>query len=316
MLEDRDYMRQPAYNEPSFSHWLRWPNWSWTLVVLLVNIACFLVECAVSHHPLSFAPNNPFCEHYLALSLYGMKHGFVWQLLTYQFMHAGILHLAFNCWAIYVFGRILEELLGARNFILILLSSGVVGGLFQVLAAVLVPDMYDAPVVGASAGAFGLVAAFATLMPERELFMLLYFIIPVRMRAKTLLIVSAALACAGLLAPAVFDKLMGGNIANAAHLGGMVAGIIYIRKVIQGRWFHGQGVGIVPDPHPPVMPTASAPTFWRAKPVRSEMELSPDELLRTQVDPILDKISAHGLQSLTPREREILEKASGKLAKR
>jgi hypothetical protein len=49
---------------------------------------------------------------------------------------------------------------------------------------------------------------------------------------------------------------------------------------------------------------------------KPEAELTPDELLRTQVDPILDKISAHGLQSLSQREREILAKASGKLAKR
>jgi hypothetical protein len=46
------------------------------------------------------------------------------------------------------------------------------------------------------------------------------------------------------------------------------------------------------------------------------VDLSAEDLLKTQVDPILDKISAHGLNSLSPREREILEKASGKMAKR
>jgi hypothetical protein len=59
-----------------------------------------------------------------------------------------------------------------------------------------------------------------------------------------------------------------------------------------------------------------SPAFWRAKPAKFEADLSPDELLKTQVDPILDKISAHGLHSLTAREREILERASGKIAKR
>jgi len=314
MLEDRDYMRQPAYNEPSFSHWLRWPKWSWTLLLVLVNVVVFIGECAVSSRPLSFTPNNLFCNQYLALSLYGMKHGFVWQLLTYQFMHAGVLHLVFNCWAIYVFGRVLEELLGARNFLLIMLSSGVIGGLFQVFPTWVWPQLFgDGPVVGASAGAFGLVAAFATLFPERELFILLFFIIPLRLKAWTLLIASACLALWGVL---FSESFFGGHVANAAHLGGMFAGWLYVRKIIQGRWFHGQDAGVRPEPRPPVVPAAASPSFWRAKPAKPDMDVSPDELLKTQVDPILDKISAHGLQSLTQREREILERASGKLAKR
>ena len=60
-------------------------------------------------------PDNPFIYSYFALSLEGLKHGFVWQLLTYQFMHGGLFHILLNGWAIYVFGRAMEETLGPGN---------------------------------------------------------------------------------------------------------------------------------------------------------------------------------------------------------
>ncbi len=74
---------------------------------------------------------------YFALSVEGLRHGFVWQLLTYQFMHGGLLHLLLNCWAIYVFGREVEETLGRNSFLTLYFTSGVIGGLFQALAGVL-----------------------------------------------------------------------------------------------------------------------------------------------------------------------------------
>ena len=88
----------------------------------------------------------------------------------------------------------MKKRLGWKNFLTLYLSSGVIGGLCQVLAALLWPDLFGGPVVGASAGGFGLVAAFAVLFPERELTLLLFFIIPIRLTAKMLLILSAVLA--------------------------------------------------------------------------------------------------------------------------
>ena len=323
MLEDRDYMRQPAYDDvPGIGRLLKVHNWSWTVVLLAVNLLVFIVQCALSqqHLTLSLEPQNEFLDKYFALSLEGLKHGCLWQLFTYQFMHGSLMHILLNGWAIYVFGRILEDVVGGRNLLYIMLSSGVLGGLFQVAVAAYWPQ-FDGPVVGASAGAFGLVAAFATLFPERQLTMLLYFIIPLRLRAKTLLHVSVGIALGGLVLPNLFDHLMGAHVANAAHLGGMVMGVIYVRKIILGRWFRGQGLAYRHQSGYPVAPATpdfqpEPPKFWRARPVVPEAELSADELLKHQVDPILDKISAHGLQSLTAREREILELASGKLAKR
>ena len=311
-------MRRPAYDDgPGFGRLFRRPRWSWTLGLVLVNVAVFLAECAISSRPMALKPDNELCYQYLALSLNGLKHGYVWQLVTYQFMHASFQHILFNCWGLYVFGRVIEELLGARNFLIIMLSSGIVGGLFQSLSSLLWPQLFGdemAATVGASAGLFGLVAAFATLLPEHELFLLLP---PVRLRAKTLLMVSAGLALAGILFPDFFSRLMGGNVANAAHLGGMFAGLLYVRVIVQGRGLGGAGLGSPVPPRDPVAPAKPAPArVWRSRPGKATVDLSAEDLLKTQVDPILDKISAHGLNSLNARERAILEKASGKMAKR
>jgi len=143
------------------------------------------------------------------LSWDGLKHGYVWQLLSFQFLHAGLLHLIVDCWAIYAFGREVEIALGARRFLILYFSSGVIGGLFQAFGGSLAEifqhsawaQSFAAPTVGASAGALGLIAAFATLFPERLLTLLLFFIIPVNMRAKFLLLFAGLLSLFGILFP-------------------------------------------------------------------------------------------------------------------
>jgi membrane associated rhomboid family serine protease len=293
MLEDRDYMRQPAYHEPRVS---------FTVALLIVNAVVFLVECGTLGYPPLFSPDN-----YFALSVEGLKHGFVWQLLTYQFMHASLLHILLNCWAIYVFGREIEAVLGPKQFLILFLSGGVIGGIVQELAGLGWPDYFGGPVVGASAGAFGLVAAFAMLFPERELTLLLFFVLPIRLSAKMLLIGSAALAVCGLV-------FQGSNIANAAHLGGMLTGVVFIRLFIQGQWPRWKFPARRSVPRELAVKRAGKSASWRSAADKPDDE-STDEFLKNEVDPILEKISAHGIHSLTAREREILEKARTRIAK-
>lgn len=178
MLDDRYYMRGPSFGVRR----------SATVILLIVNALVFLAQ-------LSFTRFSDFpVNQYFALSLWGLHHGYVWQLVTFQFMHGGWLHLLLNCWVIYVFGRELEETLGVKRFLTLYFASGIIGGLLQALAGLLIGGPFARPVVGASAGGFGLVAAFATLYPERPLMLLLFFVIPVNMRAKFLLLFSGLAA--------------------------------------------------------------------------------------------------------------------------
>ncbi len=283
MLDDRYYMRQETFETKR----------SMTMVLLVASLGTFLLQ-----HFLYRFPHIPIDE-YFALSPSGLARGFLWQLLTFQFMHAGLLHIFFNAWAIYVFGRDVEQALGQKSYLTLYLASGVMGGLVQCLASLL-PGGHAGPVVGASAGVFGLVAAYALLFPERVL--LLFFVIP--MKAKWLVAVMGFVAVYGVLAPS-------GNVAHAAHLGGLLFGLFYARYAIHWEW---------PKPRPrrraatPLVrvPSHKAGLWPKQKSVPVE-ELPPEEFLSREVDPILDKISAQGIQSLTDRERRILEAAREKI---
>jgi membrane associated rhomboid family serine protease len=275
------------------------------MVLLAINTAVFVLQTM-----LSFWAPSAFQSYFraFALSTDGLASGYLWQLFTYQFMHAGFLHLLVNMIVLYFFGKAVEEALGRRAFLRIYFLSGVVGGLLQMLVAALFPGYFGRAVVGASACGLGLLATFAALFPERQITLLLFFIIPVSLRAKTLLMIAFGLSIFGLLAPV-------SNVAEAAHLGGILTGLAYVHWVVKGA---GSVVARSEDePRPHVLAgTGPKRPFWqRGKPLEEE-DLPPAEFISREVDPILDKISANGIQSLTERERRILEAARAKMAKR
>jgi len=297
MLEDRTYMRRRSFT----------PRWSMTLLLVIANVAAFILQSLIANASPQIIRNS-------GLSVAGLSHGYVWQLLTFQFMHAGWLHLLFNCLAIYMFGREVEEALGRKGFLTLYFSSGIFGGLLQLGYSKLLawltnqPDLLTTHVVGASAGAFGLIAAFAMLYPERPLMLLLFFIIPVNMRAKFLLLFEGIVTLVGLAS-------VGSNVAHAAHLGGMLTGIIFVRYAIHWQWPQFQRAKRRPLQRLVKVPFEK-PARWRRTSNTQVEDLPPDEFLSREVDPILDKISAQGIQSLTERERRILEAAREKMAKR
>ncbi|HEY1788825.1 MAG TPA: rhomboid family intramembrane serine protease [Verrucomicrobiae bacterium] len=293
MLEDREYMRQPGFE----------PRISCTVALLIVNAIVF-----VAQHISAANGGQNFQDTYCALSLAGLKSGYVWELLTFQFMHLGLMHILFNSLAIFFFGRMVESALGGIKLLTIYFSAGVIGGLVQMLYA-LVFHAGDS-VVGASAGAAGLVGAFAILAWDEQFTLFLYFI-PVNMRGKTLLWVSIA-GC--LVMTALGDK----GIANAAHLGGILTGALFVRQIVQGRWHLPQWrlASRRYAPRELAAKRATKKSFWNATSIPPAEDLTPDEFLQKEVDPILDKISELGIQSLTARERDILEKARSRMNRR
>jgi membrane associated rhomboid family serine protease len=205
----------------------RWPV---TNMLLLANVSGFILQGLVQ----KLSPRFPLA-HYFGLSLPGLQEGFLWQLLTFQFLHGGIIHLLLNCWGIYVFGHAVEATLGRRRMLNVYLLSGALGGGLHVLGSLLFPSHFGVmntfghasyvPVVGASAGLFGLMAVFATLYPAQDLKVLLFFVFPITVSARVLLGVCAGVSVVGML-------MTRSNVAHGAHLGGIIAGFLYARYVL------------------------------------------------------------------------------------
>src|ERR1041385_3745482 len=113
-LADRQYMRDRNGGAMAVPVWL---------AILILNVIIFLAQ-----YSRGVQSDDAF-QHYGALSLDGLKHGMVWQFLTFQFLHGGKTHLLFNMIALWSFGRPVEMMLGKRKFLRLYLVSGFIGGL-------------------------------------------------------------------------------------------------------------------------------------------------------------------------------------------
>jgi len=150
---------------------------------------------------------------YLALSREGLDGGEWWQLLTHAFLHGNLLHLAVNMVALWFTGPLLEELLGPFRYLLLYLGGALFGGILQTIAT---PGSVD--LVGASGSVCALLVGFGTLFPNLQITALIFFVIPVKMKASTL----GWLVIVGSL----LFWLLGieRQIGHLAHLGGGIAG--------------------------------------------------------------------------------------------
>ncbi|MCX8089906.1 MAG: rhomboid family intramembrane serine protease [Verrucomicrobiae bacterium] len=299
MIENRDYMRETPLT----------PARSLTVALIIINAVIFFLQLLLER----IQPGSVL-DRWLALSAERLARGEVWRLLTFQFLHGGLLHLLLNSWALYVFGRSVEATLGRGRFLQLYLGSGVVGGLMHVAGSALLPQIFGPPqvqVVGASAGLYGVIAAFAVLFPHQPLTLLLFFVLPITLSARVLLIASVALALIGLLMPQ-------DNVAHGAHLGGMLAGYLFLRwgDAVRERLEAWRQRPARRRPRELAQVGSRRRLPWGSTREDWESELPPDEFIRREVDPILDKISAHGIHSLTERERRILEAARKKMTRR
>lgn len=193
-----------------------------TLALIGITITVFVLQ------NLAEGLNQPAIYPDFALSLDGLRHGRVWQLLTFQFLHlplaeGGAFHLLGNLFVIYVFGSGLEKNIGRAALVKLYLLAGTAGGLLQMAGGLLAPERFGVAVVGASAGAFGLVAAVATMTPQRRLH---FFFVPAPVRADLLLTLGVTATLAGLFLPT-------GHVAYCAHLGGILTGFFFARRQLR-----------------------------------------------------------------------------------
>lgn len=151
-----------------------------------------------------------------------------WRFITSMFLHGGLLHIFFNGYALYLFGKLVESKIGGREFLKVYFASGIAGGILYYITYLL--GLTNAPALGASGAIFGIMGVAAFLYPNMRLIIFPLFF-PVDM--KTAVLIWIALSFFG-----IFDTSSG--IAAAAHLGGLLVGLAYgkmIKDSIQNEYY-------------------------------------------------------------------------------
>jgi len=303
-LHDRDYMQgdqAPRGLRPTGG----WPiSATWALII--ANTAIFVFQLVALNiwglrwirPPTDEAPGFGTVDmvtlygHFSTQEvIFGVEF---WRFLTFQFLHGGWMHLIFNMFGLFMFGRLVEDQLGPKKFLAFYLVCGIFGGLLYLvlnflggvlglsLPLVLAGDPAT-PLVGASAGVFGIVIACAYISPNTVV-QLLFPPIPLKMKTFAY----------GFVALAFIMLLTGSRNAGgeAAHLGGAIAGFYFIRNTHHLIDFFD----VLGDSRKP-KPSKGRPRI-RGGPSQQE------------VDRVLDKVKAAGIDSLTDREKESLRHAT------
>ena len=252
--------------------------------LVLANVAVFVVSSIVG---------PSFIQLFGLVPQQVLQERWVWQPVTYMFVHGGFLHLLFNVFMLWMFGMAIEAQWGTREF----LKFYFVCGLSVALVKVALWPHSSVPLIGASGALFGLLVAFALLYPESVVY--LYFFIPVKAAHMALLCVAMELFL-----------MLGqgsGGIDHFAHLTGLGVGYVYIRwwGVLKLRM--KAAVSGLAAPPAAVKPRRPARPRGASQP-KPEAAASMED-----VDRILDKILAKGLDSLTDAERAVMRRYSDRM---
>jgi membrane associated rhomboid family serine protease len=184
-----------------------------TTALIVANVAVFLLQGLVPQLVV------PFALWPLSASVAGTGAAIApWQLVTYAFLHGGLLHLAFNMFAVYMFGSAIEQALGTRRYVVLYFVSVLFAAITQLIVAMLSGAVY--PTIGASGGVFGLLLAYAIYFPHNRVMLLFP---PIPMRARVFVVLYAVLE--------LFLGVTGSQegVAHFAHLGGMIGGYLVLR---------------------------------------------------------------------------------------
>lgn len=187
--------------------------------LLISNTAIFLIQFFAPHGG-SLAELFSYCALVPAAVV---KMFFVWQLVTYMFLHAGISHILWNMLALWMFGVEFERLWGTKRFLQFYFFCGIGAGICVVLVNYLFGNPMIAT-VGSSGAIYGLLLASAVLFPDRQI--LFSFLIPIKMKYFVMII--GAISFLNSFNPQ-------NPVSEFAHLGGMLFGYIYLKKPRKGR---------------------------------------------------------------------------------
>jgi membrane associated rhomboid family serine protease len=258
-----------------------YPLTPWVKRLLVANIVMFIVTAALPPlaNNLALFPPQVFVRP--------------WTAITYMFLHAGLGHLFFNMIGLFFFGPRLEVRLGGSDFLWLYFLGGIGGAVFSFFFA---PAAF---VVGASAAVYGVLLGFALYWPYERIYIWGILPVPAWLLAAMLVVMSLYSGVSG----------TGGNTAHYAHLGGLAFGFAYLKlrewqKGAAKREFQKKLSQPLPGVEPGSGDRASVQR-WESIDVAKLHELN-----REEVQNLLGKVSKLGIRSLSPAERQFLDRMS------
>jgi len=207
----------------------------------------------------------------------------IWQLFTYLFIHGGFLHVFFNMFVLWMFGKDLEQEWGTSDFLVFYFFCGISAGLITVLLGL----SSFIPIVGASGAIYGLLVAYGFTYPNRLVY--LYGLFPLKVKHMVLVL--------GVIAFFASLSASQSSVSHITHLSGMIIGVIIM--CFNLRW-------------------SSAKMWYLKQRLRNITHQTTEKnekekVIRKRVDEILDKLNESGWESLTEQEEQYLNDASNKL---
>lgn len=353
-IHDRDYGRAPeagfynssagggsgiGYGRRGFG-FSNPAGWSFTTWIIVINIIVFVVDQLFIGMQKGIVVKSagmnvlyPPLEAIGHFSVYTALYKFqIWRFVTFQFLHAGILHIAFNMYVLYLFGTQVEQYLGSRRYLVFYLLTGCAGAVFYLILNVagnkfggipfLLPGNIYVPLVGASAGIFGVLMAVAYLRPNQII--LLWGLLPMKVRTLAY----------GLVILALFMIISKGNNAGgeAGHLGGALLGFWLIRHTNYLNWAlwvpfiggmsrskttgHRKGFQDMYSGPGQNKKSRKVPNFFNYGKKDSSGssgatgKSTKGKVDDAEVDRILSKVATQGLHSLTDKEKKTLQNAT------
>jgi membrane associated rhomboid family serine protease len=185
--------------------------------IVMANVAMFVIALLV-----------PAITERLGMRPADVVEGLaLWQPITYMFLHGGIFHILFNMLALWMFGVELERMWGTQFFAKYYFVCGVGAALTTIILAFspfsFADGLYGTLTIGASGAGYGVLLAYGLYFPNRPIYMYMVFPIP----AKYFVMIMGAISLLSSMGGP------GGGIAHTTHLGGLVAGYLYLKG---GRW--------------------------------------------------------------------------------
>ena len=297
MLEDRPYMRD-SY-ESRRTGLLTW---------LISSIVAIFAVQNIVERVLGLGAG---LESVFGLNSAGLREGHVWTLVTYGFLHStgNLLQVIAYVIAIYLLGREVLPVTGARRFLALYACALVAGGLVWTAVHWNQPAL----LVGSSAAVAALLVVYRCFYPDREIRFVLFFILPVSITPRFLVLCALAIDACGLLFYEILGLPSPFYVAHSAHLGGMAAGWIYYRYVHDSHWSS-----------PPADAEIELPRWMKQKAESKaagpaavySLTMGDRCHLRVEVDRILDKINSHGFGALTTDEKRLLGEARDAITRR